>query len=648
MLIRTINTTVTTTVVLDTGHYADVLTVTASGEVAPVADGADAIAAPASAGIDRVTNDGTVLGGLGASAAFSAYAGGAGIDLAGGVVRNHGVITGGAGGVGGYYGGNGGAGITLGSAGGGPGGVENTGTITGGAGGQGGTNYGGGGNGGAGVALTGGGVTNRGLITGGAAGTGSYPADGGAGVYLGGSGTITNVGTIEGGANFRAGFYGGVGVNMAGGTLLNNGLIEGGLGADAVRVRQDGALRNTGIIEGGPAGGIGVVFEAAGTATNFGRIEGGAGGGAYGILFRGAAMLANYGTVTGGSSGVGGVSGGIALELETTGTVLNTGSIDGGAGGLAGPGGFGVYLHSGSILTNLGTIAGGGSLADAGGVGITLLRDSMVANRGLITGGAGAYGGDGARLAYASDSLVNTGTIQGGTGANGGGIGVWIDGATVTNAGTIAGGTGADAVQFGFYGGTLVVTPRAVFEGAIQGSAYGESTIVLAGHSASTLSGIGTSIVGITNFVEAASARWTLSGSLSGTGALDIGADARLTLDGASSIATISFGAGGYGTLALDKPALVTSVLAGFGIGDKIELAGIQASSFTFRHDTLSLFNACHKGVDTMQFSGRLNAADFVVFTEGRTTDIVYAGAGHADTDEWLHAGLGHAATAIS
>lgn len=639
MLTRTITTDVTTTIVLDTGHYANVLTITASGVVAPTAMGTDAIAAPSSVLDNRVTNDGIVLGGLGASASFAAYDGGAGIDLAGGGVRNHGAITGGAGGVGGYYGGNGGAGVTLGG-----GGLENTGTITGGAGGQGGAIYGGGGNGGTGVALTGGGdITNRGLITGGDAGTGSNPADGGAGIYFGGSGTITNFGTIAGGANVHAQLYGGVGVNMAGGTLLNGGLIEGGLGADAVRIQQAGMLRNTGTIEGG-AGGLGVVFENAGTATNFGRIAGGAGGGAYGVLFRGDATLANYGSIAGGSAGARSSNGGIALELETTGTVLNTGQVAGGAGGLVGSGGLGAYLQSGSTLTNLGTIAGGNSLADAGGIGITLLRDSTAVNHRLIAGGSGAYGGYGARLAYGSDALVNTGIIAGGTGTTAGGIGVVIDGATLTNTGTIAGGTGAggmraDAVQFGFYGGTLVIDPRAVFEGGIQGSNYGASTIELAGHSQSTLSGLGTSVVGITNVVEDASARWTLSGSLTGTGALDIGADARLTLDGSSSIATIAFGAGGYGTLGLDNPALVSSVVAGFGIGDRIDLSGIRASSFSFRHDTLTLFDAGHAVVDTIKFSGGLNASDFVVLTEGRRTEVVYAGSGHAVVAEaWLHA----------
>jgi hypothetical protein len=644
MLTRTISTTVTTSVVLDTGHYANVLTITASGEVAPAAGGADAISAPSSATDDRVTNYGIVLGGLGANEAFAAYAGGAGVDLAGGGVRNHGVITGGAGGVGGYFGGYGGAGITLGGA----GGVNNTGTITGGAGGNGGSSYGGGGNGGAGVALTdGGSLVNRGDITGGAGGSGSYPSNGGAGVYLAGSGTVSNFGTITGGDNFRAQLYGGVGVSLGGGTLVNKGLIEGGLGADGVQIGQGGSLMNAGTIEGNGAG-LGVAFQSSGTATNFGQIEGGAGGGGYGILFRGEATLGNYGTITGGSAGADADSGGIALDLETYGTVTNAGTIEGGAGGLAGNGGFAVELQYGSTLTNRGMIVGGGSVENAGATGIYLLRNSSVTNRGVISGGSGNYGGYGVRLSYGSDSLVNAGTIEGGTGGTAGGVGVFIDGATVTSSGTIAGGIGAngvraEAVQFGFYGGTLVVDPSAVFEGGIQGSNYYPTTVELAGHSQSTLSGIGTSVVGITNFVEDASARWTLSGSLSGTGAVSIGTDARLTLDGASSIATIAFGAGGDGTLGLETPALVSSVLAGFSIGDKIELAGIQASSFTLSQDTLTLFNAKHAVVDTLQFSGSLSAADIALVTEGRTTDIVYGGSGPSTLpEEWLHTGLVH------
>jgi hypothetical protein len=226
---------------------------------------------------------------------------------------------------------------------------------------------------------------------------------------------------------------------------------------------------------------------------------------------------------------------------------------------------------------------------------------------------------------------------------------VVIDGTTLTSSGTIeggadAGGTRADAVQFGFYGGTLIIAPGAVFDGAIQGSNYGDSVIGLDGHSPGTLSGIGTNVAGITDFVEGTDARWTLSGSLTGAGALDIGADARLTLDGASSIATIAFAAGGYGRLTLEQPALVTSVLAGFSIGDKIDLSGIQATSFKLSHDTLTLFNASHAVVDTMQFSGHLTDADLFVYVDGRSTDITYAGTGQAAAPvEWQHAGLPHA-----
>ncbi len=89
---------------LDTAHYGRYLTIAAAGDVAPRGAGADGIAGPSTVTNDRVENFGIVLGGIGASAAFSAYGGGAGIDLAGGgKVINHGAITGGAGGVGAWW-----------------------------------------------------------------------------------------------------------------------------------------------------------------------------------------------------------------------------------------------------------------------------------------------------------------------------------------------------------------------------------------------------------------------------------------------------------------------------------------------------------------------------------------------------------------
>ncbi len=647
----------TSAIILDTGNYLAALTVTATGEIAPTAAGVNGISAPSASTTARVTNFGTISGGVGEGAAYVAYAGGNGIDFAGGgVVGNHGLIEGGAGGAGGLYGGNGGAGVALSAS----GTVTNAGTIIGGSGGTGGTNYGAGGNGGTGIALMGGGIFhNAGLVTGGAAGSGSYPSLGGIGVYLGAIGTITNTGTITGGAGAGTHYLGngGAGVDLAGGTLVNAGLITGGAPrADGVEMHQAGMLRNTGSIIGGPNAGFGVVFDSASQASNFGRIAGGAGvasQGAYtaggdggtAMLFRDTATVVNNGILAGGAGGDAiqsyGGEGGIGLILLGSGTVSNAGTIEGGAsglGGIPGKGGIGVQLQLSDTLTNFGTIEGGNGLADQGaptaaglgGTGIYLLQDSDVVNHGLIAGGESGYGGYGIRSVAQGSTLLNTGTVEGGAGLTQGGIGVYLNGGTLTNMGTIAGGAGAggalaDAVRFGQYASTLAISQHAVFEGGIAGNANVDDTIVLSSHGAGTLAGLGTSVTGITNFVENAGADWTLSGSLSGTGALDIGAGARLLLDGAANISTIAFAAGGYGTLILEQPALAKSVFSGFGTGDTIALAGIRAASVSWQNDTLTVFGSNHAVLDKLEFSGNLSANDFLFFLEGKTTEIIYA-----------------------
>lgn len=657
---QTITGTLTIGVVLGTGNYGDRLTIGATGLVAPAAAGLDAISAPASTSNASIDNLGTLLGGTGAGAQYSAYAGGAGIYLAGGgAVKNQGFITGGTGGSSSYYGADGGAGVRLkGQA-----YLTNSGTITGGTGGSGPGTYDSGGNGGAGVDLVAGGtVINAGSIEGGAAGEGNYPSTGGNGIYLGAAGVILNTGTIAGGSGAGSQYpgEGGAGVVLSGGgTLLNSGLITAGMPrADAVHFSESGFLRNTGTIEGGIGSGFGAVFEAAAIVNNAARIEGGAGqagqgdaspGGEGGtaVLVRGDAIMANSAALQGGAGGTAGTlgiggAGGIGLVLGSTGRIANTGTIAGGAsglGGVFGTGGNAIQFQGSDQLTNFGTVAGGAGLADSGapadtglgGAGIYILQNSSVFNHALITGGTSGYGGYGIRSVSTNSTLINSGTIEGGAGDTGGGIGVYLNGGTLVSAGTIAGGMGADgvradAVKFGQYAATLDIAPNAVFEGDIAGNSQAGDTIELSGHGSGTLSGLGTTVLGITNVFEDTGAHWTLNGSLSGTGTLDIGAGARLTLNGAVSMSRLVFDASGFATLTLDAPSLVTSKIAGFGAGDTINLQGLAAHSFSFHNDILSLFNAGGALIDTLDFAAGPTRADFHLQITQQGTRITYAG----------------------
>jgi fibronectin-binding autotransporter adhesin len=106
----------------------------------------------------------------------------------------------------------------------------------------------------------------------------------------------------------------------------------------------------------------------------------------------------------------------------------------------------------GNTVTISGTLAGaGGSGAAGGGIGLwarSSLVASSVVNEALITGGAGGAGGGagGTGTRILSTTFVNEGTVRGGEGGGGGNGGAGLQlsrNSTATNNGLIEGGTGA-------------------------------------------------------------------------------------------------------------------------------------------------------------------------------------------------------------
>jgi hypothetical protein len=345
--------------------------------------------------------------------------------------------------------------------------------------------------------------------------------------------------------------------------------------------------------DGGIAGGAGGAYAPFG---GDGFYYGAGGNAGAGVVARQSAMIRNTGSIAGGDGGGGFYTGGHAgdgVDLLAGGTLVNGGVISAGAGGDA------TYAQS-----------------QAGGVGVSLAKGGMLTNTGTISGGAGGY------------SVF----AQGGAG----GAGVYINGGTVLTSGVIAGGAGGggyvfgaagDAVQFGSLAGTLEVLPGAVFDGAIQGRAGAADTLVLAGHAPGTLSGFGASITGITDIVADAGAHWRLDGALSGAGTLTLEAGARITLGGTVNIATIAF-TGADSALHIDTKAAPGSAFTGFGAGDVIDLAAVQAQSLHFSAGVLSLYGANGGLVDTLHFTGNYQQSDFSLQPYGAGTDVVYAGAG--------------------
>ncbi len=191
--------------------------------------------------IELLANSGAIDGGHGGVSRTSSAVAGGGAGVANSstiaTLTNKGTISGG----------RGGAGLSLGDAGSGGAGVSNSGTVTtltnsgtirGAGGGAG--HYAGGGGGGAGVWNLAGariGALNNAsgaTIIGGNGGSSVYGGAGGAGVANSGTvKTLTNNGTIGGGAGGSFGGAGGAGIFNSGsiGPLVNGGTIEGGLAA---------------------------------------------------------------------------------------------------------------------------------------------------------------------------------------------------------------------------------------------------------------------------------------------------------------------------------------------------------------------------------------------------------------------------------
>jgi fibronectin-binding autotransporter adhesin len=514
-------------------------------------------------------------------------------------------------------------------------------------------------------------LTNDGRIAGSA---GSYGyntpgGNGGIGVDIQGIGTIRNAGQIfggDGGYNYNGpqGGAGAAGIFITTGSVTNQGLVQGGnsvgafagngnLGGDGIDTAT-GQITNSGAIMGGYGG-----FSSNGYAGNAGA----------GVLITGLSSVSNSGSITGGAGGVGastGGAGGAGVILQAGGTIKNTGTIAGNIGGYAehgGAGGVGVSLLGGGLVVNKGAILGGyggrsrsnhNYLPGTGGAGVQLSGGS-ISNQGDISGGAGGYAGlalggfGGAGVILNTGAVDNSGHIYGGAGGHDpygtggtGGAGVYLNGGTLTNSGTITAGAAGkggvadgdpgDAVMFGSAVGTLVITPSSVFIGDVAANVSVDDTLVLSGKGSGTLAGLGTTVTGFTTIDEDAHAHWTLTGTITGNGALSIGEDSSLTLNGSVSIGAVGFASGGNDRLTLDAPNAFSSPLSGFGSGDSIDLAGIQATSLKYANHTLTLLDVNGTIVGALTFQGKYTQADFALQASHGGTDVIYAG---TDNESW-------------
>jgi adhesin HecA-like repeat protein len=322
-------------------------------------------------------------------------------------------------------------------------------------------------------------------------------ADGGGVRILGGAGTVTNAGKISG-ASF--------GVDLAAGGSVTN---------------QTGATISGSLVHGVYdyyfSVGVGIlVAGGVGTVTNAGEIT---------DFYTGVELQAG-GSVTNEAGGT--ISGFDAVKLDAGGSVANSGTISGGLG---------VYLSAGGSVTNEagGTISGadavvlsaGGSVTNEAGGTITgnvwdikLFGFATVTNAGVVNASGGGHYGNGVTF-FGGGSLVNSGTISGGSA--GGGYGVLALGqTTVINTSAITGHQGV------FLAGGGSVTNQST--GAISG--YDAALALSKGGSVANRAGA--TISGYYFGIIGRGATVTNAGDISGeAGVVEVGSAGMVTNSGA-------------------------------------------------------------------------------------------------------------------
>ena len=288
-----------------------------------------------------------------------------------------------------------------------------------------------------------------------------------------------------------------------------------------------------------------------------------------------------------------------------------------------------VQVDAGSKLTLSDTAISGGTINDGGTIDVT--HDSTI--------GGGATLNNGAVTVEAAAKLTLDGVTVSGTTITDGGTIELDDTVKLTGGATIQGPSGDEAGAIANYGtlevaGNATLLDIALINGGgveVDGgqTLHFENSTLLGGTLAiiGTLDSTGDSsiLAAITNdgIIEVQNGILTLAGSISGTGAVVIDADATLAIAGIDT-QTIQF-AGGDAELKLLTSSL-SATIKGFSASDKIDLSSIHYDLAT----TTATFDAT---------TGLLAITDSLgdvvdLHLSGNFTDLYFAGSndGHGGT----------------
>ena len=387
----------------------------------------------------------------------------------------------------------------------------------------------------------------------------SAGANGGGGGGGGAGGGIGGTGGAGGGgfgATAAGGTAGNPGTNSSG---VNNGAGGGGGGNGGANGQTAASVSNGSPLSGGTGGTGGAGGDADNNA--LAGSAGGGGAGGYGAVVTGATSNTNNSTVTGGNGGNGGGGG----------NATNNGI--GGVGGNGGDGGIGVqFTVSGATLTNSGTIQGGnGGIGGAKGLGQAIPGPNAGDNDGSPgTNGNGAVGVLGAGL-----TIVNGGTIAGGTGSNGQANAIDLTGGTnsYTASSSGAGLTGS----ISWNSGTTLILNQTAAAGALAGAFnYSQNNQFVGSGALQITSDIGRAVI--------------IGGSNTGfTGTIQVNASSSLSLDTSTSLGAGNISMLAGSSLFLNNIALPNAVSV---TGDPtIEVTGTGNSMATYTGTSTAVTN---------------------------------------------------------
>jgi hypothetical protein len=442
-------------------------------------------------------------------------------------------------------------------------------------------------------------------VTNGAKTTTTASISGLVGVYAGATGpaTVTNFGTIDGTGGVAVEFMSATDklVAESGSTWI--GSLQGGGGLLDL---ANGKGTVTGI------GSTGTVSVAeAMTFSGFGTYEFGAGTWTLtGTNTLGAAqkLIDNVKVSSDGALNVsGGVSGKGALTVSAGTAAINAGAVVSVAS---------VALTGGVTSLNE-TLTFKGAFSETAAATLTVASGDKL----TLSGTAGLNGViNGAGTVSVATATLGKGLLIGGTDA------LTITGAaTQSGAITIGDATASAASVIIAKGATWTITGA---DGMAEGTATTSSltvagTLVASGASGTAAIKVATTDTGT---IEAQAGTLDFANTLSGSGSLTIASAAVLEVDStAAKTLTVSFGAG-TATLALKAPTTFASTIAGYAVGDTIDLLKIGASGASIDSKDQLVIVAGTVTIATLKLTGTYSGATFTIGSDGHGgTDITLA-----------------------